>query len=72
MSPMCLHILKSYKNSYFNIWHQRAFDNLRTIYFIFSFLLLSLVSKSHVEIFCKGVKAPEFSLTAIKIEKIKL
>lgn len=44
----------------------------RTIYFIFSFLLLSLVSKSHVEIFCKGVKAPEFSLTAIKIEKIKL
>lgn len=39
----------------------------KDIYFIFLFLLLSLVNKSDFEIFCKGVLAPGFSLTAIKI-----
>uniref|UniRef100_A0A2K5XDY8 Uncharacterized protein n=1 Tax=Mandrillus leucophaeus TaxID=9568 RepID=A0A2K5XDY8_MANLE len=38
----------------------------------FPFLILSIVSKSDVEFFCRGNYGPRFSLTAIKIYKIKL
>lgn len=38
----------------------------------FPFLILSIVSKSDVEFFCQGNYSPRFSLTAIRIYKIKL
>lgn len=44
----------------------------RTTYFMFSFLILSLVSKSGVEFFCKASIAPGVCLTAIKMSEINL